>query len=93
MTPTQQAKVDEVMDWFDFGKAAKVMEALDWKWVTGSGAMVPDESTLRAEARRLLTSVVGKPERTITGTGGFRVESLGNDNVRLFFVVEHWKTN
>lgn len=89
----QNPAIDEIMDNFDFGKVARAMEALEWKWSTEDGMMVPDEPQLRATARRLLNEVAKGNEGAYTGTGGFMARNLGDGNLQLTFEVAEWRTD
>lgn len=75
---TKQEMIDEIMDNFDFGKVAKVMDFLDWKWAMvgmTSQYCVPEEPEIRKEARGRLSKVydhaVGQGRKYETATGGF----------------------
>lgn len=72
----EQELIDEIMDWFDFGKVAKVMETLEWKWASlDTGVAVPVEPEIREIVRKNLTNVVtygkGQGRRHVMSTGGF----------------------
>jgi len=72
----EQELIDEIMDWFDFGKVAKVMETLEWKWANlDIGFYIPVESEIRNIARKNLTKAVkygkGQGRRYVISTGGF----------------------
>lgn len=94
---TKQEHIDEVMDQFDFVKVVKAMKALDWRWATTAG-MVPLESELRQQARKLLgLAYEGAIEFNVspymTGTGGFEATySKEYDNLGLKFIVASWET-
>jgi hypothetical protein len=94
---TKQEHIDEVMDQFDFGRVAKAMKSLDWKWVLAEEG-VPQEWELRREARRLLDHVYdngnySKEGTYMTGTGGFEATySKEYDNLGLKFIVASWET-
>lgn len=62
-----QKQIDNIMDFFDFHKVQKMMEAVEWTW---HGEGVPIEPDLRQTARKLLQQLV---EENIAecGTGGF----------------------
>ena len=34
MLKSKQEMIDDIMDNFDFGRVAKCMEALNWKWIS-----------------------------------------------------------
>jgi hypothetical protein len=55
-----QAQIDEVMDSFDFASVEKIMQALDWKWITeeGNKKEIPDEYEIRRSARERMRSAV-----------------------------------
>ena len=79
--------VNEIMDWFDFAKVAKVMEALDWKWANER----PSEPEIRARARELIEDAV-KNKRGIASGGFFAKyqEEEGEEFIELSFVVDSW---
>lgn len=97
---TDQQKIDEIMDWFEFDRVAKTMETLDWKWA-GRGFKndeVPTEPEIRKMARDLLrrTVVAARnstyPEKPYEcGTGGFTVRVDG-PYITLSFAVAEWTT-
>jgi hypothetical protein len=94
---TKQEHIDEVMDQFNFGKVAKAMKYLDWKWVLAEEG-VPQEWELRQEARRLLNLAYdGAFEFNVspytTETGGFEATySKEYDDLGLKFIVAYWLT-
>jgi hypothetical protein len=65
ITEKQQQKLDEIMDEFNFGEVAKVMEFLNWTWASVGG--VPCETEIREQARRRLKELIqennGKPNK------------------------------
>lgn len=99
-----QEKIDYIMDSFDFHKVHKVMETLNWTWVSGPETNfrmeVPDEFELRRSARRLFNSLLtafADADRGNVATGGFECsfriyedEKDENDmlGLRLAFVLE-----
>lgn len=81
MSKRKWEQINEVMDWFDFGKVAKTMKALDWKHQNLEGNFfVPLEGELREKARNLLSKTWDETERynegREVGTGGFYVKTL-----------------
>ena len=90
MNNKDQNAIDEVMDWFDFGKVARVMESLEWGWAT-SAEKTPTEHEIRAEARGMLKRAI-KCKCSI-GTGGlvaeYREFEDGYD-IKLSFVPCFW---
>jgi len=46
-----QEQIDEIMDSFDFEKAQKIMEAINWEWYEEG---IPDIYSLRTTARKHL---------------------------------------
>lgn len=91
--------IDNIMDNFDFGRVAKTMEALNWKWVMSVPDEVPQEHDIRKAARKLLKSV---PDTFIkdsycTGTGGLYVQAWYENTdlvlMELTFVVADWRVD
>ena len=89
--------IDNIMDNFDFGRVAKTMEALEWKWHDVKG--IPEEYDIRKAARKLLKSV---PDTLIkdnyyTGTGGLYVQAWYESTdlvlMELTFVVADWRVD
>ena len=85
-----QEHIDEVMDWFDFSKVAKVMECLEGKWplrVEG----IPTEPDIRTFVRK------GMKKAYIQGhliTGGFDIRyDKDNDYFSIQFIAAGWETN
>lgn len=79
-----QEQINEIMDTFDFGKAHRMMAAVNWTWALtdhGVGPAVPTEAALRKEARRLLTRVAFKssPRYTVS-SGGLTIEKTVGDD-------------
>ena len=94
----KQEMIDEIMDWFEFEKVHKVMEALDWTWAT-VGAIVPTIQDLRRSAREQLHWAYDGLEKHggdnyFTGSGGFfaSAHKLPNGKVSLSlkFAVSEW---
>jgi len=94
---TEQELIDEVMDEFDYDRVQKVMEFLDWTWVTVDGVLTI--SDLKRRTRKMLSESIvncqiAKSNYT-SSTGGFTVEVEwdkvlgGIDCVELRFVLEH----
>lgn len=92
--------INDVMDNFDFGKVAHTMKALDWKWALPGGEYeVPDEFTLRKQARELLTETIESSKNDYDGsgvtisTGGFEVYYKEDDKyLELKFVLTSWNS-
>lgn len=79
-----QAQINEIMDTFDFGKAHRMMAAVNWTWlseVPGFESMVPTEADLRKEARSLLNRVARKTSAIYSlSSGGLTVEKTVGDD-------------
>jgi hypothetical protein len=102
ITPSQQDKIDEILDEFDFPRVHMVMEHLEWKWSTIAG--VPSIGDLRRAARNHLNALALRratsgPWEHNTMTGGLSASRWGNtdefgpwENFGLEFVLEHWRT-
>jgi hypothetical protein len=88
MKKKEQKALDQIMDWFDFEKVAKTMEALNWKWF-GAEEGVPTISEIKTQARRLLTQAI--KERVTIGTGGFKASyNHKYKHLTLEFIVSEW---
>jgi hypothetical protein len=85
----KEDQVEEILDYFDFEKVAKVMEALDWKW--WSIGEVPGTGPLRRQARRLLREVATLPPGTWTSTGGLKAHHDKWGQLELEFIVAGWR--
>lgn len=86
MTELDKAKLQKVLNTFNFEKMRKVMEHLEWVWVEGIGRPfgVPNIDDLRKTAKQLLEESF--EERESISSGGFSAEYDG-DNFFLSFVV------
>jgi len=93
--------LDDLMDHFDFEKVHRVMEYLDWKWITPSNDLeIPSIPRLKKAARQHLRMAF-KRQGTI-GSGGLEAsyvpptpEWVGEDPygiLELKFVLE-WGSN
>ncbi len=82
-----ERKVLAVLDSFDFDRAHRTMECLDWTWA--SLGRIPTRRELAAEARRLLGELAGRPG--VLGSGGLRASLKEDGTLSLKFVVcESW---
>jgi hypothetical protein len=80
--------IDMILDEFDFEKAHKVMEFLDWNWQN----KVPTIGDMRRIARQLLNEAAEGNIMAI-GTGGFQVRKRVEEDktfLTLEFVVTAW---
>lgn len=94
-----EKQAQEIMDWFDFSKVAKVMELLDWKW-GGEEGTVPLEGEIRSEVRKMMAYAIDEyieKDRYGCGSGGFRIridEGEGKEGpwvrLSLAFVISDW---
>ena len=88
----EQQIINDVMDYFDFSKAAKVMDFLDWRWSNGC---IPTEGQIRSSVRlslnRAIKDSVGQKEYSVS-SGGFECHVFREYNqvvwIDLKFVVE-----
>lgn len=100
-----QKEVNDALEYFDFEKVHKTMQALNWQWhhPGEDGNKVPTIHEIKTRAKTLIqeaaeSAVLTKGEYVI-GTGGFRAEAKyypkkENEKsflwVRLAFVLEDW---
>jgi hypothetical protein len=84
---TDQEKIDQIMDTFNFHCVVVAMRATNWQWVRASEKDgIPTEYEIRREARRLLRDVLIGPHRSIK-TGGL-CASLEGDILHLSFELD-----
>jgi hypothetical protein len=82
-----EQQVREVVESFDFARAHRTMESLDWSWA--SLGRIPTRAELAAEAGRLLRELGGKPG--VLGSGGLRASLKEDGTLSLKFIVcESW---
>lgn len=95
LSDIERRKIANVMENFDFYKVHKVMELLQWVWITcgeDGNSAVPTVGQMKAEANRLL--IEAAYEKTIISCGGFKAvyEATGPDDkdpyIGLEFIVE-----
>lgn len=93
-----QDNIDQIMDYFDFAKVVKTMEALNWQWGTAhSEDGIPTESEVRTFARKLLKQAAAnivseKDNHSYLGCGGFVVRKYYDGTLELEFVVSSWSS-
>lgn len=82
--------VEQILNGFDFEKAHKAMEALDWKWFHNEDASmsVPTLNQMINHARRLLEKIVTEPDTQCLASGGFWVEKEDANYITLQFVID-----
>jgi hypothetical protein len=102
ITPSQQTKIEEILDEFNFHRVYLVMEHLEWKWFDTGG--VPSVGDLRRAARRHLNELALRPTKSgpwehNKTIGGFSATRWGDadeygswENFSLEFVLESWRT-
>ena len=82
-------KIKSILNHFDFNKVKKIMDVLNWKWVSSKNG-VPDMVEIRKLATRLLIDAC--VEKQNISTGGFRAvyddNGDGDPYVGLEFIVE-----
>lgn len=85
-------QVDETLDQFDFQRVHHAMKAMEWRWATKNGLVVPTLGEIRAEARRLLEYVADNSYANCSiKTGGLLATKVTHGPVHelsLLFVVE-----
>jgi hypothetical protein len=95
---TAMAQIDNIMDWFDFGKVQRVMKVLEWQWASSEEeGGVPCEGEIRSGARqRLIEALHGMSG----SSGGFTARmTTGVEegepwvNMSLTFELEGWDSD
>ena len=82
--------IEDILDEFDFRRAQKAMEALQWVWHDSDG--VPTIGQMRKLARSCMKKCIGH-ETQLVATGGFFVFKRTFDGLpfyRLMFAVSEW---
>ncbi len=77
----KQEIIDEAMDFLDFERIHKVMNALNWTW-RGSDEP-PEIYELRRELRKMLNQFIDENLLSIS-CGGFSINKIGN-NIKVSF--------
>ncbi len=77
--------VEAIIANFDFAKVAKVMDVLKWTWDGADES--PSIGELRSCARDLLYELINNDSKRVS-SGGFTVEKLSDDNLKLYFIIE-----
>lgn len=94
---TDIAKIDDILQNFNFFKVWAVMTFLDWKWYDSEAT--PTIERLRKSAKSLLQSVSGVSEEypnSSSSSGGFRAECIWTPLGKIFhlsFVVTEWSSD
>jgi hypothetical protein len=83
---TEQEKIDDIMDNFNFSRVKMIMQTLDWKWATEKEMAVPSEPLLRSKARSLLKLVLSEiksieKKEHVIATGGFEAWAFKDDDI------------
>lgn len=86
-------RIEYTLDFLDYGKIHKAMDALDWNWV-GSTFGIPETWELRQAARNLLAAAVSTGKRrgqhTAYESGGFKAEYIPeSDAMSIAFLLDH----
>ena len=83
----RQKAIDEIIEYFDWGKVHKTMEFLNWTWATTDNE-VPTIGQLFNNAVRLLQDAydgaLKEKQDYIVSTGGFRAKALVNEEKEIF---------
>src|SRR6056297_2909711 len=93
MTPKERHTFEEhwnqIIQWYDFDKVKKTMDALEWEW---NKVGIPSTAQIVEKARSLCEEVYRKRGARI-GTGGFKAYyDAEEDIMSLEFTVEDWNT-
>lgn len=81
------------MDFLDFEKIHRVMEALNWGWVD-TGGEVPEVWEIRQFLRKLLNKFIDS-NLDLLESGGFvitKIETEDGEAIKVIFNVESWET-
>ena len=84
MKITKEQQIEAILDYFDFERVKRAMEALDWTWAFTDG--IPEIGDLRSQGRNLLKRIKDKPGESIS-TGGLKASCSIEHILELEFVV------
>lgn len=87
---TNEEAIEQIMDYFQFDRVLKAMEALGWVWDCCNG--IPDMPLVRCTARSLLKEVANLPYGTTVETGGFSATHEEPGCFTLRFLIDEWTT-
>ena len=84
---TDEEKIDEVLEEFDFDKVHEVMNFLKWKWVDNNDSMsIPSHYRIIEEAKSLLYSCKKEKDNIVTiATGGFMAHKDKDENGESYY--------
>lgn len=85
----KEDQIEEILDYFDFEKVAKVMEHLNWQWFTLGE--VPGTGPLRRRARQLLREAARQLPDITVESGGLRAKHDKWGQLSLEFIVTGWR--
>lgn len=84
-------KVKRALKHFNFEKVHKIMETLNWTWVS-AGDKVPSVDFLKETAKKYLYDVLNDKEYHVVGSGGFEASYI-DGVLALRFVAEEWSVD
>ena len=87
---TNEDKIKNIMENFDFERVHKTMKKLNWKWFISveEGERVPTLNEIKETALKMLHDAI---EKYSYSTGGFSVKyNKDTGRLSLSFVVEEW---
>lgn len=84
---SRQEIIDEFMDFIDFEKIHKTMEALNWKWAGIEG--IPEIYHIRQHLRELLNEFFDRNLYEIR-CGGFHIRRE-EESIIVTFEVDYWE--
>lgn len=94
-----QDHIDEIMDYFEFEKVQRIMEAVKWRWFSpNEEPRTPDTADLRQKARELLKDAwqgINGGTAYRVSTGGLVASCYQNEQgkwLKLTFEVDSWDT-
>lgn len=67
-----------VVDGFDFERVEKVMQALEWKWATADGFIIPSVDRMKKVAFNTL--IWAGRDKTVSSSGGFQARYVKTDD-------------
>ena len=83
---TDEEKINEVLEEFDFEKVHEVMNFLKWKWADNNDTMsIPSHYRIIEEAKRLLYYCKKEKDDITISTGGFIAQKDKDENGESYY--------
>jgi len=89
---SKQEAIEEIIKYFNWERVNKAMIALDWKWSTDEGYIIPTVGDLVTQALNLLHSAYDGAMKEKTnysiGTGGFYARAFVDEETKNIYALK-----